>query len=253
MLFRSQAIALLAVNRGVREGPFNATDISLIERIVSHVARAAELHLRITSVAVHNEMLTSVLNRMSEGIILVDAQCKVRLMNRAAEHIIAAGDTLTVRSGQIGAIDACDSNQLRRRIAAATSVSSDADELTRALAVRSSSSSRPLVVTVAPLTRRIEVQVGDDGPLAAILFSIPTTDGSTLAFASAFGLTAAERRLARGLVAGMTLEEIASRNGVTKNTLRNQIRSIFSKTGTNRQAELVRLLSDLVRLELPQA
>jgi DNA-binding CsgD family transcriptional regulator/PAS domain-containing protein len=235
--------ALLAVNRARREGPFTATDISLIERIGRHVARAAELHLRVTSVGAQNEMFTGVLDRISEGIILVDARRKVLLMNHAAEHIIAAGDTLTIRRGQIGTTNPHDSDQLYRRIAAATSVSNDADELTGALAVGSSSSPCPLVVTVAPVTKHLAVQIGNEGAVAAILFRTPVTDGSMLACASAFGLTSAEKRLAAGLVAGMTLDEIAARNGVAKNTVRNQLRSIFSKTGTNRQAELVRLLS----------
>jgi DNA-binding CsgD family transcriptional regulator len=50
----------------------------------------------------------------------------------------------------------------------------------------------------------------------------------------------------------MTLEQIASRNGVTKNTIRNQLRSVFAKTETNRQAELVQILMSLVAREAAQ-
>ena len=46
-----------------------------------------------------------------------------------------------------------------------------------------------------------------------------------------------------GLVAdGHTPREIADKVGVTDNTVRSQIKSIFSKTGVKRQGELIRLL-----------
>jgi len=54
-------------------------------------------------------------------------------------------------------------------------------------------------------------------------------------------LTPAEARLAAALATGATLEQIAAAHRVTEATLRSQLRSIFSKTGTSRQAELVRL------------
>jgi DNA-binding NarL/FixJ family response regulator len=60
-----------------------------------------------------------------------------------------------------------------------------------------------------------------------------------------YGLTAAEARLASMLMGGLALAQIASRLGVSRNTLRSQLHHIFRKTGTRRQAELVsRLLAN---------
>jgi DNA-binding CsgD family transcriptional regulator len=55
----------------------------------------------------------------------------------------------------------------------------------------------------------------------------------------AFGLTMAEARLARVLVAGHTLDDYAASVDVSHNTARNQLASILAKTGAKRQAELV--------------
>ena len=60
-----------------------------------------------------------------------------------------------------------------------------------------------------------------------------------------FGLTGAEARLAMALGAGKTLEVAADEFAVTRHTVRGQLRDLFAKTGTGRQAELVRLLSNL--------
>ena len=54
-----------------------------------------------------------------------------------------------------------------------------------------------------------------------------------------FGLTPAEARLALHLVAGETLRSAAVKLSISYETARTQLKNIFSKTGTCRQAELV--------------
>jgi DNA-binding CsgD family transcriptional regulator len=63
------------------------------------------------------------------------------------------------------------------------------------------------------------------------------------ALRKAFQLTAAEARLASHLASGETLEVAAQGLGVARDTTRNQLKSIFAKTGVNRQAELVATLA----------
>jgi DNA-binding CsgD family transcriptional regulator len=60
-----------------------------------------------------------------------------------------------------------------------------------------------------------------------------------------FELTRAESRLAIALLDGKSLHEAAELIGVARETVRSQIKSIFQKTGTQRQGELIRLLSQL--------
>ncbi len=64
---------------------------------------------------------------------------------------------------------------------------------------------------------------------------------------SAFGLTRAEARLAARLAAGESLESIRIALRIAKETARSQLKSIFQKTDVHRQAELVVLLSSLLR------
>jgi DNA-binding CsgD family transcriptional regulator len=60
---------------------------------------------------------------------------------------------------------------------------------------------------------------------------------------SMFRLTPAECRLALLLADGKSLTEISQDLGVSRNTLKTQVASIYSKTSTARQSQLVRLLS----------
>jgi DNA-binding CsgD family transcriptional regulator len=117
------------------------------------------------------------------------------------------------------------------------------------LAMLDASAPSPLSMTL-PGTR----------PCVAQKFSI---DGSSVAFLlvcvdlnvcgpvqtellqSVFGLTPCEAQLARGLSIGDSLSAIAARSGVGIGTSRGQLKSIFLKTDTNRQAELVVILGQL--------
>lgn len=58
-----------------------------------------------------------------------------------------------------------------------------------------------------------------------------------------FDLTPTEARVARALGQGLSIEAIAATHSVAVHTVRNQLRSIFAKTGVNRQADLVGLLA----------
>jgi DNA-binding CsgD family transcriptional regulator len=58
-------------------------------------------------------------------------------------------------------------------------------------------------------------------------------------FCAAFGLTVAEAKLA----SGVGIEAAASSLGVSRETARSQLKAVFAKTNTRRQAELAGLLA----------
>lgn len=62
---------------------------------------------------------------------------------------------------------------------------------------------------------------------------------------SAYGLTQAEALLAVALCRGTSLGEFAAERGISIHTARTQLRALLSKTRTERQADLVGLLSGL--------
>jgi len=60
---------------------------------------------------------------------------------------------------------------------------------------------------------------------------------------AAFSLTTAEAKVASMVAAGSSPEEIANELQISRETVRNQIKAIFAKTGTHRQSEFVALIS----------
>jgi DNA-binding CsgD family transcriptional regulator len=65
----------------------------------------------------------------------------------------------------------------------------------------------------------------------------------TTQFCAAFGLTVAEAKLAAKLASGVGIDAAASSLGVSRETARSQLKAVFAKTNTRRQAELAGLLA----------
>lgn len=62
---------------------------------------------------------------------------------------------------------------------------------------------------------------------------------------SLFDLTPTEAKVARSLASGATVDDIASADGVSPNTVRTHVRGVLTKTGCNRQTEVVALLTGI--------
>lgn len=92
---------------------------------------------------------------------------------------------------------------------------------------------RPLECRVYPIRR----------DTVAIVVADPDDDGvDSAALRELHGLTPAEIAVVRGLLRGGDPRAIACDIGVSTHTVRSHLRSIFAKTGTRAQADLVRVL-----------
>lgn len=89
-----------------------------------------------------------------------------------------------------------------------------------------------------------------DGGLAVLVITPVTAPDAPDAqvIRALFDLSPAEARVARSLTRGQTIEQIADSSGVTRETVRSQVKAVLAKTGTTRQAEVAALLAGLPRL-----
>jgi DNA-binding CsgD family transcriptional regulator len=102
-----------------------------------------------------------------------------------------------------------------------------------------------MVVHVIPIRGMARDVFGDGAAMIALApVSVPKAPSTSL-IQAAFGLSSCEARIAGGLAAGATLDELAAEGGVSRNTVRSQLRAVMEKTGCARQAEIAVLLSRL--------
>lgn len=102
-----------------------------------------------------------------------------------------------------------------------------------------------LIVHVVPIRREAhDVFVRGDVLLLVTPVTAPMAP-LTEVLTGLFDLTPAEARIARGLSVGQTVEELSTAAGVSRETVRTQLKSLMAKTGTSRQVELALLLSGI--------
>jgi DNA-binding CsgD family transcriptional regulator len=75
---------------------------------------------------------------------------------------------------------------------------------------------------------------------------VPSTSPPAPLLQALFDLTPAEARMASQITAGKSIEQISSATGIAQNTIRTHLKSVFQKTGVQRQAELVSLLGTAI-------
>ncbi|MBI1815373.1 MAG: helix-turn-helix transcriptional regulator [Deltaproteobacteria bacterium] len=197
--------------------------------------------------------MDDLLHRLGHAVILVDERGRVVRMNQRAAEIVAQGDGLLIQHGVLRGVRPTDTAALHRLIGESVH-SEPTNGCAAGVGLRLERPSRrwPLTALVTPLTSLGSPPNGH--AVAAVFVSdpehSPAIDVGMLR--QWFGLTPAEARLAVVLAQGHSLAEGLDRLGVGVNTARTQLKAIFGKTGTKRQAELVRLLLTAPTLTAPR-
>lgn len=175
---------------------------------------------------------------------VVDAERTVVYANRAGTLWLRGDRPLRMLGGRLAVAGA----EPQRRFAGAVRAATAGEpRQAQALVLRDAEPGAvPLIVSCLPLP-------GSDGH-ALLLFGGAGRSGDlTEVMLGAFGLTRAERRLARHILLGRALEEAAEEAGIRISTARGYLKSIFAKTGMRRQGEFVAVIGGLVPpLVLPQ-
>lgn len=170
------------------------------------------------------------------GLLLVDGGSRVHFASRRAQEQLRAGP-LHVHAGQLRTETTGETANLHRLIARYAGPERQDDDAAYFQV-------DALLLQFAPLAAPPPGGAPADGALVAVF--VVDLDGAADPGAAQlrlqFGLTAAEAAFAREIVKGVGLKTCAVRVGISEATARTHLHHILAKTGTRRQAELVRLL-----------
>jgi DNA-binding CsgD family transcriptional regulator len=222
----------------------------IFELAVHHIDRALRLHRQLWTLDHMHGATPERFEGLRQGAILVDAAANVLFINAAARTVLEAGDGLVLKGGCLATTDGADT--LQRLIAScARAVGRLQGPLGGELEVRRGPRRPALGLVVTPLrTKNPDAGIpwlGLRVPVAIVTMADPEINRRQLAqdLNVRFGLTTAEAGLAAEIIKGDGREAAAKRRGISVATARAQLSSIFEKTGTHRQAELVHLLLEL--------
>jgi DNA-binding CsgD family transcriptional regulator/PAS domain-containing protein len=239
--------ALLTACRTSRRKSFETRHQRQLECFLPHLQTVLRLSSRLSSMAAEQWWYEKVLSALPIGVVLLDERGLPCYANPVAESLLGASDLLSL-SAQHGlrSSDAEIGRQLRQAILSALGQPGTSPQAV----VRAHCPRRKIDIwlQVAPLAAG-GAACADWSPARVVVFcdGPDSTPLDPEQLARAFGFTPREAALAQTLLDGQELSSAAQSLGVGRETVRSQLKSLFAKTDTNRQAELAQVLRKFKR------
>lgn len=252
----AEATVILACLRRTGEGPMPADALDFLDRLRPHLQRAVRLGLARFVYSAQALVGHALVDKLRQPVMLLTTTGDVVLANEAAHCLLGSTSLVQLADGRLVLPQAyrrtflAECAELEHAVRAmGAAAGSGGGKDFRSLHMTSEPGAAPDVLYGFFTMLVPERTMGSFGlrPLVMLIFYHPGSaqviDSALLT--AAFGLSHAECRVASHLADGMPLKAIAETLGVQYDTVRKQLLSIYQKTATNRQPELVRLLMNL--------
>ncbi|WP_168220273.1 helix-turn-helix transcriptional regulator [Azospirillum thermophilum] len=221
------------------EPAFTPDDHRALDRMMPLIGSVVMLREKVDAAQARWQALAETLDRLTVGVVLANPQGGVLVMNQSAEEILQSalqrGDGKDEDAASLvrRLMDRGPAGAGQGRVAAG-------GPATLALP---RDTSLPVTVLLAPVTGGARGQPAE-GPFTALFLCDPERSlaGHEDSLRVVFGLTRLEAKIVVNLVNGLSPEECAQQLRISVHTIRAYLKQIFSKTGTHRQANLIRLV-----------
>jgi len=226
---------MMAIHRAAGDTAFTVREEKRLDEVYGHVHRVLSLRKMLRLEHGKSARLQDIVDQTGEAILRLSRNLRVVALSDAAQRLLERRDGLALHNQKLVLPTRIEA-ELRATVAA---IIDRRPPKRIAFTCHRPSGRRPFRMVLLP--------AGFDGATGALL-RIDDPDASPgpdwrPALRDAYGLSAMEADLAARLHANCSLDEIAVQRGVTRETLRTQLKSLFQKTGVARQTSLVKLLA----------
>lgn len=248
VIFRDESRFLaFSCNYGEKQRKDAKRATNLLRVIGPHLQRAFELHRQIEGERVYTQMLEQSFNHMKAAVYLLDQNGKLHFSNKRGEKLLSDGSVLTGKNNYLSFLSTNDHN----------AIFEDLEILKKYTPATSPRLVRLETPVGSPYVAFVSVLVDAENPAVLnnkeliilphhlLLFVIDPKDQPIAheeMVVQALGCTPSEAKLAQSLMVGIDLHAHAKKEGIAYNTGRRHLQSLFDKTETSSQVELVRRL-----------
>ena len=213
--------------------------------LVPHLQRAVSIGRLFGREKSENQALYVTLDHVEAGVFLVDATGAITFANKPAKAALRESALIRIADNVLRATEPAADTVLHD--AFATAAKGDASIGVRGVAV-------PLgdvgpdrwFAHVLPLTSGRRQAAGEaSGAVAAVFIRkiAPNAPPALEAVAKLYKLTATETQVLNALSSVRGIKTMADTLGLSENTVKFHLRNMFRKTGTTRQADLMKLVT----------
>ena len=241
-------VAYTVIMRGPEAIAFDQSDCDLLGLLIPHIKRSLALYQRFANLDFETRAAYETLDQVSTGVALLREGGQVEFANRTARNLAEENDGLNFSKGRVLIDDQEASQQVLGSTEMAVVAARKGERLPgQSIALPRPSGARPYAAMVTPLWgKHLQAhQALTSKPVAAMFLSNPDqpTETSVELLERMFGLTPAEASVLNKIVAGCTVRQSAEHLSISEYTVRHHLKSVFDKTGTRRQSEVIRLVS----------
>lgn len=242
--------AAQAFMRDRSEGPFEAEQIREVTLLLPHLRRALDLRRLVQRCQDQLADLRAALDLVPTPLAIVDDTGRVLCASASAERLLGAGDGPRIRQQRLSADLARTAREIGAAITRAASFADASRRATEPFVVPPvveipRMHARPLGLVFLPLRPRNALRdAGDARGRVLVVFDDPeaSVELDPTVVRELYPLTPTEARLAVALANGQSLADFARERRCSAETARTHLKRVLEKTGTHRQAELVRVL-----------
>ena len=222
--------------RGVGKESFSSQQTTLFAALAPHLVVAFQNYWAAQSVRSLEDARSDALDAVTSAVFGITSSGRVALMNRAGEELIRKTCWVEISTAILG-----PAKSLLEGATFSEALSNLCRGISFRFVITDASTRARAIVRGAPVCASQSQPEPYPASVAALVWITPVVPDIDVAsdLASLCGLTAAEERLVRQLIAGDDLREAASKFNISLHTARSQLKSIFSKTGRRTQAALL--------------
>ncbi|TVR98238.1 MAG: LuxR family transcriptional regulator [Rhodospirillales bacterium] len=237
-------ISYLLAARLVDQPPFGETEVALLRRLMPYLQRGLRAGALLRRSQNVRQVALDALDLMPIGVILISLGGAVLATNRTARSVLSDREILVIGRSGLELLREGRRVLMRDLVAEALRTTPrNRSAGTTAFSIARASGLRPVSMLISPV-RSVGESASWEEPAAVLFVGDPEHAGEVdeARLRQIYGLTGAEARVAALLATGYRLDEIAEMLDVAYETIRKHLKQIFCKTGTGRQAELVRMV-----------
>jgi DNA-binding CsgD family transcriptional regulator len=243
------ALAFFHVIRHEREGLVDDEIRRRMKLLAPHLRRALLIGKVIDLHKIEAASFADALDGLAAGMFLVDVDARIVHANIRGREMLSAREIVIGANGWFSVRDSRADKALHEVFAAAGSGDNSVGTRGITVPIAAADGGGPFVAHVLPLTSGARRQAGVCYSAAAAVFVRKAALDAASPIESLvnfYMLTPAEMRVLMAIIEVGGVPEVSPILGISEPTVRTHLQRIFEKTGTNRQADLVKLVAGFV-------
>lgn len=224
---------------------FTRAEVTLLDLLLPHVRQVLSIHARIDQLRILSDIAQEQFAQLGTGCITLNEDKRVNFINSVAREMLRAGNGLLLRDDGLHLSDANADARFQQIQKTCITTSRLPAVITSGVIAAPREDALPLNVVVLPYrTDAAPHLLLAQASHAIVLVFDPARPGvaSPLILRELYAFSESEANVCWRIARGESLDEIAAAEQISKETVRSQLKRVFSKTGTSRQSELVRLV-----------